>query len=63
MVLVVKNLLANAVDKRQGCNPWVEETPLEEGMGTHSSIFTWRILWTEEPGGLQSIRSQRVRYN
>ena len=41
---------------------WVQggEKPLEEGMVTHSSIFTWRIPWTEEPGGLQSIGSQRV---
>ena len=37
------------------------EDPLEEGMGTHSSILTLRIPWTEEPGGLQSMRSQRVR--
>ena len=36
------------------------EDPLEEGMATHSSILAWRILWTEEPGGLQSIDSQRV---
>ena len=36
--------------------------PLEEGMTTHSSILAWRIPWTEEPGGLQSIGSQRVRH-
>ena len=36
------------------------EVPLEEGMATHSSILAWRILWTEEPGRLQSIGSQRV---
>ena len=36
---------------------------LEEGMATHSSILAWRIPWTEEPGGLQSIGSQRVRDN
>ena len=36
------------------------EDPLEEGMATHSSIFTGRIWWTEEPGGLQSTGSQRV---
>ena len=35
------------------------EDPLEEGMATHSSILAWRILWTEEPGGLQSIELQR----
>ena len=37
------------------------EDPLEEGMMTHSSILAWRISWTEEPGGLQSIGFQRVR--
>ena len=37
------------------------EDPLEEGMATHSSILAWRIPWTEEPYGLQSIGSQRVR--
>ena len=39
------------------------EDPLEEGMATHSSILAWRIPWTEEPGGLQSIRSQRVAHD
>ena len=34
------------------------EDPLEEGMATHSSILAWRILWIEDPGGLQSIGSQ-----
>ena len=37
--------------------------PLEKGMANHSSILAWRIPWTEEPGGLQSIESQRVRYD
>ena len=36
------------------------EDSLEKEMATHSSIFAWRILWTEEPGGLHSMRSQRV---
>ena len=39
------------------------EDPLEEGMATHSSILAWRIPWTEEPGRLQSMWSQRVRHN
>ena len=39
------------------------EDPLEEGMATHSSITVWRIPRTEEPGGLQSIASQRVRHD
>ena len=39
------------------------EDPLEKGMATHSGILAWRIPWTEEPGGLQSIGSQRVRHD
>ena len=39
------------------------EDPLEKGMATHSSICAWRILWTEESGGLQSMGSQRVGWN
>ena len=35
-----------------------QEDPLEKGMATHSSILAWRIPWTEEPGGLQSMGSQ-----
>ena len=40
-----------------------QEDPLEEGMATHSSILAWRIPWTEEPGGLQSMGSQRVEHD
>ena len=39
------------------------EDPLEKGMATHSSILAWRIPWTEDPGRLQSIGSQRVRHD
>ena len=43
---------------------WVQsqgrENPLEKGMATHSSILAWRIPWTEQPGGLQSMGLQRV---
>ena len=39
------------------------EDPLEKGVATHSSILAWRIPWTEEPGGLQSLGSQRVRHS
>ena len=39
------------------------EDPLEEATATHSSTFAWRIPWTEQPGGLQSMASQRVRHN
>ena len=40
-----------------------QKDPLEKGMPTHSSILAWRIPWTEEPGGLQSMGSQRVRHD
>ena len=43
--------------------PLGQEDPLEENTATHSSIFDWRIPWTEEPGGLQSMGSQRVEHN
>ena len=57
---VVKNLPAVSETQVQCL---CQEDPLEEGMVTHSSILTGRIPWTEEPGGLQSMRSQRVRYD
>jgi len=41
----------------------VHKDPLEKGMATHSSILAWRIPWTEEPGGLQSMESQRVGHD
>ena len=37
--------------------------PLKEGMATHSNILAWRIPWTEEPGGLQSIGLHRIGHN
>ena len=40
-----------------------QEDPLEEEMATHSSILVWKIPWTEKPGRLQSIGSQRVGHN
>ena len=43
-----------------GLIPGLGRSP-EEGMETHSSILAWRILWKEEPGGLQLMKSQRVR--
>ena len=46
---------------------WVQslgqEESLEKGMATHPRILVWRISWTEEPGGLQSLGLQRVRHN
>ena len=56
----VKNLLAVQ-------ETWVRslgwEDPLEKKMATHSSIIAWKISWTEKPGGLQSMGSQRVRHH
>ena len=40
-----------------------QEDPFEKEIATHSSILAWEIPWTEEPGGLQFIGSQRVRYD
>ena len=46
---------------------WVQslgqEDPLEKGMATHPSIFAWEITWTEEPGGLKSMGSRRVKHD
>ena len=56
---MVKSLPANAGDKRDMGSIPGSGDPMEEGMATHSSILTWRIPWTEEPGGLQSIELQR----
>ena len=60
MIQLVKNLPAMQ-------EIWVQslvwEDPLVKGMATHSSILAWGIPWTEEPGGLQSMGSQRVRHD
>ena len=57
---MVKNLPAMQETQVQSVG-W--EDPLEKGMATHSSILAWAIPWTEEPGGLQSMGSQRVRHD
>ena len=62
-VLVVKNLPVNAGDARHAVPSLGWEDPLEEGMATHSSILAWNIPWTEEPGRLQSMGSQRFRHD
>ena len=66
MTLVVKNPLLDVVPMQMyeiqvRSLGW--EDPLEEGMETHSSTLAWRIPWTEEPGRLQSIGSQRVEHD
>jgi hypothetical protein len=63
VVLVVKNPLASAGDIKDRVQSLGQEDPLKKGMATHSSVLAWEIPRTEEPGGLQSIRLQRVRYN
>ena len=57
---MVKNLPAMQETRVQSLG---REDPLEKGMAMHSSILAWRIPWIGEPGGLQSMGSQRVRYN
>ena len=61
VALVVKNTPANAGDVRVWSLGW--EDPLEGEMAAHFSILAWRIPWTEELGGLESIGSQRVGHN
>ena len=56
-----KNLPSNAGEKTGPSLGW--ENSLEEGMTTHSSILAWRNAWTEEPASLQSMGSQRVKYD
>ena len=63
MELVVKDLFANAGDSREVDLILGREDPLQEHMPTHSSIVAWRIPWTEETDGLQSMGSHRVRYD
>ena len=57
---VVKNLPANAGDAGDLGLILGSGTSMEEGIATHSSVLAWRIPWTEEPDGLQSMGSQRV---
>ena len=63
---------ASLVTQMVECLPTMEETrvqplgqedPLEKEMATHSSILAWQIPWTKDPGGLQSMGSQRVRHD
>ena len=60
---VVKNLSAKIGDAEMGIKSLVLENSLEKEMEIHSSILSWKIPWTEEPGGLQSWGLQRVRYD
>ena len=60
MAHTVNNLPAMLETWIQSLGP---EGPLEKEMATHTSILAWRIPWTEEPAGLQSMDSQRVGHN
>ena len=64
MVSLMAQIVKNLPTRRE---TWVQslgqEDPLEEGMATHSSILAWRIPWTQEPGRLEPIGSQRVRHD
>ena len=60
VVQMVKSLPATQETQVQSLG---QEDPLEKEMASHSSILAWRIPWTEEPGGLQSMELQRVGHD
>ena len=60
MAQMVKNLPAR---QETLVRPLGWEDPLENGMATHSSVLTWKIPWTEEPGRLQSVGSQGIGHD
>ena len=51
------------IGKESACSTGDVEDPLEKEIATYSSIVAWKILWTEKPGGLQSLGSQKVGHN
>ena len=61
----IRACLVAQMVKESACNAWSlgQKDPLEKRMSTHSSILAWRIPWTEELGGLQSMGLQRVIHN
>ena len=67
--MLFPSLAGDSVGKESACmqetqvQSMGQEDPLEEGMVTRSSILSWRISWTEEPGGLQSTGLQRVGHD
>ena len=60
---VVKSLPAMQDPQKTRVQSLGQEDPLEEGTAARSSILAWRVPWTEEPGGLRSTGSQRVRHD
>ena len=61
--LVAQSLKRLPARRETRVQPLGQEDPLEKEMATHSSILAWKIPWTEEPGRLQSMGSQRVRHD
>ena len=61
--LVAQTVKSLPAVRETGVRALCREDPLEKEMATHSSILAWKIPWMEEPGGLQSIGSQRVGHN
>ena len=59
---LLKNLPSNGGDAEMGVKPLGQEDPLEKEMATRSSTLAWKISWTEEPGGLQSMGLRRVEH-
>ena len=62
MAQQIKNALAMQEPQETWVQSLGQEDPLEEEMATHSSILAWKLLWTEEPGGLQFMGLQRIRH-
>ena len=60
---IAKNLPTNAEDTGDKVQSLGQEDLLEKEMATHSNILPWKIPWTEEPGGVQSMRLQRVGHD
>ena len=63
MLQWVKNLPAMQETQESHVQSLSQENPLEKEMATYSSTLAWKITWTEEPGGLQSVGPQRVGHN
>ena len=59
--LVTQMVKSSPAVKEMQVRPWGGEDPLEKEMATHSSLLAWRIPWTGETGGLQSMGSERIR--
>ena len=56
-------MVKNPPTMQKTFSPWVGKIPLEKGTAAHSSILAWRMPWTEEPDGLQSMGSQRAGHD